>query len=58
MYDVIPRNIKSEMWWTTEKDPSIGGLIDWCGFNKYLNLEESFQEVPGGEPVLNEIISK
>lgn len=22
-------------------------LIDWCAFNKYLDLEDTFKEIPG-----------
>lgn len=41
------------MWWANESESKIGGLIDWCGFNKYLDLENSFRVVPGGEPTIN-----
>ncbi|XP_017782894.1 PREDICTED: EF-hand domain-containing family member C2-like [Nicrophorus vespilloides] len=44
--DTIPINIKSELWWATEKEPDVGKLIDWCAFNNALNLESIFKEQP------------
>lgn len=50
MTDTVPINIKKELWWASEKEPLTGSLIDWCAFNKYLNLEEMFKEDSGPAP--------
>ncbi|CAH0563867.1 unnamed protein product [Brassicogethes aeneus] len=42
--DVIPVNVKSELWWGLDRDADPSLLIDWCAFNKHLNLEESFKQ--------------
>lgn len=42
--DVAPINTKSELWWTSEREPVAGRIIDWCAFNKALNLEHFFKE--------------
>ncbi|XP_018325854.1 EF-hand domain-containing family member C2-like [Agrilus planipennis] len=44
MIDVIPINIKNELWFDSERVPRAGSLIDWCAFNKFLDLEKTFQE--------------
>ncbi|XP_072389050.1 EF-hand domain-containing family member C2-like isoform X1 [Diabrotica undecimpunctata] len=44
MSDVPPSNIKFELWWGSEKEPEAGTMIDWCEFNKYLDLEYTFTE--------------
>ncbi|KAI4467069.1 ef-hand domain c-terminal containing protein [Holotrichia oblita] len=46
MADTVPINVKKELWWATAKEPLSGTLIDWCAFNKYLNLEDTFKENP------------
>lgn len=51
MPDVPPINIKNEFWWGTEKQPVVGVLIDWCAFNKYLDLESTFKDIPGPNTV-------
>lgn len=43
--DVYPTNIKYQLWWASEPEPHAGKKIDWCAFNKYLDLEDTFQEV-------------
>nr|CAI5848578.1 unnamed protein product [Callosobruchus analis] len=45
--DVPPINIKYNLWWGSEREPKVGTMIDWCAFNKYLNLESTFKEVIG-----------
>ncbi|CAG9766108.1 unnamed protein product [Ceutorhynchus assimilis] len=42
--DEPPSNIKNELWWSSEQQPEAGKLIDWCEFNKYLDLESTFRE--------------
>ncbi|KAJ8961102.1 hypothetical protein NQ318_008778 [Aromia moschata] len=44
MGDVPPINIKHDLWWGAETPPPAGALIDWCAFNKYLDLEDTFKE--------------
>ncbi|GJQ82716.1 hypothetical protein Trydic_g19726 [Trypoxylus dichotomus] len=46
MADTIPINLKKELWWASEKEPPTGALIDWCAFNKHLDLEDTFIENP------------
>ncbi|CAG9863142.1 unnamed protein product [Phyllotreta striolata] len=43
--DFLPTNIRYELWWVSEPPTKAGRMIDWCAFNKYLNLECTFQEV-------------
>ncbi|CAH1962004.1 unnamed protein product [Acanthoscelides obtectus] len=45
--DVPPINIKYDLWWGSERELRPGTMIDWCAFNKYLNLESTFKEVIG-----------
>ncbi|KAL1497141.1 hypothetical protein ABEB36_008147 [Hypothenemus hampei] len=42
--DEPPINIKNQLWWGSEPLAEAGKLIDWCAFNKYLNLESTFKE--------------
>ncbi|KAJ8920607.1 hypothetical protein NQ315_004746 [Exocentrus adspersus] len=51
MSDVPPINIKYDLWWGSEKAPKAGLLIDWCAFNKYLDLEDTFNEVIGDNTI-------
>ncbi|KAJ8965173.1 hypothetical protein NQ314_004316 [Rhamnusium bicolor] len=39
---------KYDLWWGSEREPEAGISIDWCAFNKYLDLENTFKE-SGGE---------
>lgn len=32
------------LWWASEPEPIAGKLIDWCAFNKALDLEKVFKE--------------
>lgn len=49
--DALPINIKYELGWTSEKKPDLTRLIDWCGFNKALDLERTFSETANGNTV-------
>ncbi|GLV41435.1 EF-hand domain containing 1.1 [Carabus blaptoides fortunei] len=40
--DTEPMNFKNEFWWASEPAPVAGRIIDWCAFNKGLDLEELF----------------
>ncbi|XP_050307096.1 EF-hand domain-containing family member C2-like [Anthonomus grandis grandis] len=42
--DQPPINVKNDLWWGSEPRPEAGRLIDWCAFNKYLNLESTFRD--------------
>ncbi|XP_019871659.1 EF-hand domain-containing family member C2-like [Aethina tumida] len=42
--DVEPVNVKSELWWGLDRDADPTLLIDWCEFNKYLDLEDTFKQ--------------
>ncbi|XP_030748074.1 EF-hand domain-containing family member C2-like [Sitophilus oryzae] len=42
--DAMPLNIKNDLWWGSEPQPEAGRLIDWCAFNKYLDLESTFRD--------------
>ncbi|KAF7284998.1 EF-hand domain-containing family member C2-like [Rhynchophorus ferrugineus] len=42
--DSLPINIKNDLWWASEARPEAGKLIDWCAFNKYLDLESTFRD--------------
>ncbi|XP_065162838.1 EF-hand domain-containing family member C2-like isoform X2 [Atheta coriaria] len=46
MTDTIPLNVKSELWWASVREPPAGDLIDWCEFNKQLDLEYVFTDKP------------
>ncbi|XP_012275373.1 EF-hand domain-containing family member C2 [Orussus abietinus] len=37
---VVPVNIKTALWWASEKEPDCGAGIDWCAFLKDLNIED------------------
>ncbi|KAK4880112.1 hypothetical protein RN001_008258 [Aquatica leii] len=45
--DVIPINIKYDLYWSSEKDIQAGKLINWCEFNKELNLEQEIIDAAG-----------
>ncbi|CAH1175792.1 unnamed protein product [Phaedon cochleariae] len=51
MPDVPPVNIKNDLWWGSEQEPQAGILIDWCEFNKYLDLESTFKDAIGENSV-------
>ncbi|XP_074032977.1 EF-hand domain containing 1.2 [Leptinotarsa decemlineata] len=53
MPDVPPVNVKYDLWWGSDKDPVPGSLIDWCAFNRYLDLESTFKEAVGEDTVNN-----
>lgn len=36
-----------DLYWGSEREAKAGTLIDWCAFNKYLDLEDTFKEIPG-----------
>lgn len=40
--DVVPVNVKYDLWWGSEREPTYGILVDWCKFNEYLDLEKLF----------------
>ncbi|KAH1014075.1 hypothetical protein HUJ04_002970 [Dendroctonus ponderosae] len=42
--DEPPTNVKNDLWWGSEPQPEAGKLIDWCAFNKYLDLESTFRD--------------
>ncbi|XP_066140061.1 EF-hand domain-containing family member C2-like [Euwallacea fornicatus] len=42
--DEPPINTKSNLWSFSEPRPEAGQLIDWCAFNKYLDLESTFRD--------------
>ncbi|KAF5287565.1 hypothetical protein FQA39_LY15894 [Lamprigera yunnana] len=54
MGDVIPINIKYDLCWTSEKDHKAGKLIDWCAFNKALDLEQQIINAAG--EMLNKLL--
>lgn len=35
---------QNEFWWASEPVPVAGRIIDWCAFNKGLDLEELFKK--------------
>ncbi|XP_076235048.1 EF-hand domain-containing family member C2 [Calliopsis andreniformis] len=37
---VIPINIKTALWWASEKDPDCGAGINWCAFIKDLDIKD------------------
>ncbi|XP_022907177.1 EF-hand domain-containing family member C2-like [Onthophagus taurus] len=51
MADIIPINVKKELWWASEREPYHGQLINWCAFNDYLDLQSLIKEASG--PFLN-----
>ncbi|KAK9869902.1 hypothetical protein WA026_003622 [Henosepilachna vigintioctopunctata] len=53
MADTVPINLKYNFWWASEREPEAGRLIDWCAFNKYLDLEHTFKEMPSHEETLD-----
>ncbi|XP_031332726.1 EF-hand domain-containing family member C2-like isoform X2 [Photinus pyralis] len=47
MADTIPINIKYELYWTSDRDVKAGTLINWCEFNKSLDLEKEIVDASG-----------
>ncbi|XP_046604333.1 EF-hand domain-containing family member C2-like [Neodiprion virginianus] len=44
-----PINIKSDLWWASEKEPDCGAGIDWCQFLKELGIQE--EDHGGGDEI-------
>lgn len=36
--------LQYDLWWCSEREPDAGSLIDWCAFNKELDLESTFKD--------------
>ncbi|CAK9822215.1 EF-hand domain-containing family member C2 [Anthophora retusa] len=36
----LPINIKTALWWASEKEPDCGAGINWCAFIKDLNIKD------------------
>ncbi|XP_024947143.1 EF-hand domain-containing family member C2 isoform X2 [Cephus cinctus] len=37
---VLPVNVKTALWWASEKEPDCGAGMDWCTFLKDLDLKD------------------
>ncbi|XP_060516892.1 EF-hand domain-containing family member C2-like isoform X2 [Cylas formicarius] len=51
MPDSLPINIKLDLGWGSEPRVEAGKLIDWCAFNKCLDLESTFRNTVGEDSV-------
>ncbi|RZC36583.1 EF-hand domain-containing family member C2 [Asbolus verrucosus] len=49
--DVAPINIKHELSCIADMEYKMSPLIDWCAFNKYLDLEDVFKEPPSDNTI-------
>lgn len=36
-----------DLWWGSDREIKAGTLINWCEFNKCLDLEKTFADVIG-----------
>ncbi|KAF5307729.1 hypothetical protein FQR65_LT06600 [Abscondita terminalis] len=47
MSDTVRVNIKYDLYWSSERDAKAGLLINWCEFNKALDLEKEIIDAAG-----------
>jgi hypothetical protein len=50
--DVAPVNIKHELSCIKVIEYHVSKMIDWCAFNKFLDLEDTFKDTRGNNTIL------
>ncbi|XP_054011468.1 EF-hand domain-containing family member C2-like isoform X1 [Hylaeus anthracinus] len=49
-----PINIKTALWWASEKEPDCGAGINWCAFIKDLDIKEEEGDPDGSSKALDQ----